>query len=136
MTDVTDVSGLDAGTLTAAKFLAIDTDCDGALTDESAGDAAFEIGKQGAPGTCVVYRITFRNDSTATVTEVVVRDMVPAWTSYVAGSANYETVPSGMTAGTATEPTAGQRGALAFPFTGSLAAGAGGAVSYEVKIDE
>ena len=136
VTDVTDVSGLDAGTLTAAKFLAIDTDCDGALTDESAGDAAFEIGKQGAPGTCVVYRITFRNDSTATVTEVVVRDMVPAWTSYVAGSANYETVPSGMTAGTATEPTAGQRGALAFPFTGSLAAGAGGAVSYEVKIDE
>lgn len=136
VTDVTDVSGLDAGTLTAAKFLAIDSDCDGALTDETASNAAFEIGKQGLPGTCVVYRITFRNDSTAAVTEVIVRDMVPAWTTYVAGSANYETVPSGMTAGTATEPTAGQRGALAFPFTGSLAAGADGAVSYEVKIDE
>ncbi|MEM1086537.1 MAG: hypothetical protein AAGH90_02320 [Pseudomonadota bacterium] len=136
VTDITNVSSLQAGELAAGKFMAIDRDCDGSLADESAADAVFEVTKGAAPGECVVYRITFRNEGTGAVTNVDVRDMTPAFTVYVGGSASYETVPVGLTPGTATTPPANDNGALSFPYTGSLPAGEEGAVTYGVRVGE
>ena len=116
--------------------MAIDRDCDGSLSDESVGDATFEIAKGAAPGECVIYRISFRNEGTGAVTNVDVRDMTPAFTVYVGGSAAYETTPSGLVSGTATTPAANANGALSFPYTGSLSSGDEGAVTYGVRVGD
>ncbi|MEM1036683.1 MAG: hypothetical protein AAGI14_07980 [Pseudomonadota bacterium] len=136
VTDITNVSSLQAGELSAGKFMAIDRDCDGSLSDESAGDATFEIAKGAAPGECVIYRISFRNEGTGAVTNVDVRDMTPAFTVYVGGSAAYETTPSGLVSGTASTPAANDNGALSFPYTGSLSSGDEGAVTYGVRVGD
>jgi uncharacterized repeat protein (TIGR01451 family) len=136
VTDITIVSRLQAGELTAGKFMAIDRDCDGLLSDETASDAMFEEAKGAAPGECVIYRITFRNEGTGTVSDVDVRDVTPAFTVYVGGSATYEVTPSTLTPGTATVPAANDNGALAFPYSGSLPSGEEGAVTYGVRIGE
>lgn len=134
--DITNVSHLQAGELTAGKFMAVDRDCDGDLGDETASDANFEQSKGAAPGECVIYRITFRNEGTAPVTRVSVKDMTPAYTVYLAGTANYETTPSGLFAGIASVPGNDVNGPMSFPYTGALAAGDEGAVTYGVRIGE
>lgn len=136
VTDITDVTGLNAGSLRAYKLMAIDLDCDGALGDESAADATFEVQKAAQPGQCIVYRIGFVNDGVADVSAVNVRDYVPAWTGYRAGSAAYETTPPGLSEGTLSAPAGGTRGPLAFPYTGTLSPGGEGTVTYEVQISE
>lgn len=136
VTDITTVSRLQAGELTAGKFMAIDRDCDGTLSDEAPADATFEQAKGAAPGECVIYRITFRNEGTGAVTNVDVKDITPAFTLYVGGSAAYETTPPGLSPGTPTTPAANDNGPLSFPYAGSLASGEEGAVTYGVKVDE
>jgi uncharacterized repeat protein (TIGR01451 family)/fimbrial isopeptide formation D2 family protein len=136
VTDITTVSRLQAGELTAGKFMAIDRDCDGSLADETAADATFEDAKGAAPGECVIYRITFRNEGTGTVTNIDVRDVTPAFTVYIGGSATYETTPATLTPGTAATPSANDNGPLSFPYGGSLPAGEEGAVTYGVRVGD
>ncbi|MEO0548290.1 MAG: hypothetical protein AAFZ91_00095 [Pseudomonadota bacterium] len=136
VTDITTVSRLQAGELTAAKSMAIDRDCDGSLSDESTSDATFEGQKGAAPGECVIYRISFRNEGTGAVTNVDVRDMTPAFTIYVGGSAAYETTPTALTPGTPMTPAANDSGPLSFPYSGSLPSGDEGAVTYGVRVGE
>ncbi|MEO0465543.1 MAG: hypothetical protein AAF216_03290 [Pseudomonadota bacterium] len=136
VTDITTVSRLSAGELKAGKFMALDRDCDGSLTDELPTDASFEITKNAEPGDCVVFRITYRNDGTGQISDVDVRDQVPAYTLYRSGTAAFEMTPSGLTPGTLTAPADGTRGALAFPYTGTVEPGEEGSVVYGVRVEE
>jgi len=136
VTDITTVSRLSAGELVAGKFMALDRDCDGDLSDELPGDANFEITKNADPGDCVVFRITYRNDGTGDVSDVDVRDQVPAYTVYEAGTASFEVTPPRLTPGALTAPAGGARGALSFPYTGTVEPGQEGSVVYGVRVED
>lgn len=136
VTDITTVSRLSAGELVAGKLMALDRDCDGDLSDEMPTDASFEVTKNADPGDCVVFRITYRNDGTGDVSDVDVRDQVPAYTIYRGGTAAYDVTPSSLTPGTLTAPADGARGALSFPYTGTVEPGEEGSVVYGVRLED
>lgn len=136
VTDITTVSRLSAGELVAGKFMALDRDCDGDLSDEVPTDASFEVTKNADPGDCVVFRITYRNDGTGDISNVDVRDQVPAYTIYRGGTAAFDVTPSGLTPGTLTAPADGARGALSFPYTGTVEPGEEGSVVYGVRLED
>lgn len=136
VTDITHVNALQAGTLTAGKFMAIDRNCDGSLAGESGADATFEQTKEAAPGQCVIYRITFTNSGTGNVSNVNVKDVTPAYTVYMNGSATYEITPAGLTPQTASTPAANQNGPLSFPYSGTMPSGETGAITYGVRVND
>ncbi|WP_028315925.1 isopeptide-forming domain-containing fimbrial protein [Desulfatibacillum aliphaticivorans] len=125
-----------AGEVTAAKEAAIDTDCDGDLSDELVIDATYEILKDAEPGECAIYRITFANQGTGTITNVKVVDDVVDYSTYVGGSAEFENTPAGLTETAITEPAGGAMGTVTWTYGGSLEPGLSGSVKYTVKIDE
>ena len=125
-----------AGEVTATKEAAIDTDCDGDLTDELVLDSTYEIIKDAEPGECAVYRIEFSNQGTGTITNVKVVDDVVDFSTYVGGSAVFENTPAGLTETGITEPADGAMGEVVWTYGGSLEPGLSGSVKYTVKIDE
>ncbi|MEM1105528.1 MAG: hypothetical protein AAGH87_03985 [Pseudomonadota bacterium] len=136
VTDVTLVSRLDAGEIQSTKAMAIDSDCDGALTDETPGDAAFDAFKAAEPGECIIYRVTYRNTGTGAVSDVTVQDQVPAYTVYLGGSATYAATPATLTPGPLEAPADGARGAVSFAYDGALPSGETGAVEFGVRVAE
>lgn len=147
VTDAVIVTDPGGGVVVGRKWMALDTDCDGSLADEAPSDAVYEIAKDAAPGGCVVYRVGFENTSARSVTMVSVRDAIPAFTSYISGSALYEETPSGVTPGSMAGAAPGASGPLLgepaspaaslveFPFSGAIAPGESGSVRFSVRID-
>ena len=139
VTDITHVvltGGDGAGEVTATKAAAIDTNCDGNLGDELAIDSTFEIIKGAEPGECAIYRIEFSNQGTGSISNVKVVDDVVDYSTYVGGSAAFETTPAGLTETGITEPLDGTKGTVVWIFGGTLEPGLSGSVKYTVKIDE
>jgi hypothetical protein len=136
VTDITRVAGDVAGEMVGTKEAALDTDCDGSLTDESPANQTFTAAKAIQPGQCAVYRIRFSHQGTGALSEVSIHDQTPPFTTYVGGSAAYETTPAGLTPGVINTPAHGSSGPLVWPYTGSMLPGAGGSVTYEVQVDE
>lgn len=133
VTDITTIepdSGIEGG-----KSLAIDSNCDGDLSDETAANATFETVKAANPGECVFYRITFVNNSTAPVTDIKVSDFTPPYTAYQGGSATYLVMPAGLAAGTIASPAHGSTGNISWQFIGALNPGASGIVEFSVKME-
>ncbi|MEL6316542.1 MAG: hypothetical protein AAFR16_02760, partial [Pseudomonadota bacterium] len=125
------------GEMRASRLMAVDRDCDGALADESAQDAAFEPVKSAAPGECVVMRLSFRNDGATPVERVVIEDRLVAGAALVADSARFAATPAGLVGGgvRVTDEAAGARGrALSFRFVGALSPGLEGVVEYRVRL--
>ncbi|NUP98915.1 MAG: DUF11 domain-containing protein [Armatimonadetes bacterium] len=85
------------------------------------------------PGQVVTYTIAYTNTSGAPLTVLVIDDQVPTFTSLV--SIAHGPLPADLTACTITSPAAGGTGQLRWQFTGTLQAGSGGTVSYEVRLD-
>ncbi len=82
-----------------------------------------------APGTTIYYRVTVTNLGASAATSVVVSDVTPTYTTYVAASA-------ATSVGVVTsEPAGGTSGNLVFT-VGNLAAGASAVVSFAVQIDQ
>ncbi|VEN74357.1 hypothetical protein EPICR_30294 [Candidatus Desulfarcum epimagneticum] len=134
VSDVTRVAAPDAGVIAAYKKAAVDRDCDQSLADESVDDRAFSVFKELDAGHCVVYRIRFVNVGSGTVTNIKVHDQTPAFTVYVGGSADYGTTPFGLTkAGITEQPADGGAGQIVWTYSGGLAAGEEGSVTYEVR---
>lgn len=66
----------DSGTFKLEKFQALDAACDGTA------DTAFGLNViQAKPGACIIYKIDAINDTTSPVTNVVISDAVPAYTT-------------------------------------------------------
>lgn len=86
------------------------------------------------PGEVLVYTITYRNDGAAPITQLVIADATPGWTSYVPGSAGCGALPPLLGACTPTPPP-GATGPVTWTFTGALAPGGSGTVTYSVTID-
>lgn len=85
-------------------------------------------------GETLTYTITYRNPSPQPISNLIINDATPAFTTFL--NAAYGTTPAGLVPGTATAPTVGTAGALSWPFTGTLAPGGVGTVTFQVKINE
>ena len=84
-------------------------------------------------GDTLVYTITYVNQGAKPLTGLKVHDMTPAYT--VMGNATCGTNPVALTCTVAIKPAAGATGAVQWTFTGELASGASGSVSFSVVVD-
>ena len=89
-----------------------------------------------APGNTLQYQLTIFNQGSAPLSNVIVNDATPAFTSFLSAACpSPASLPAGLTACAATaQPAVGGQGALTWSFTGTLAPGARAAVTYKVQI--
>lgn len=85
------------------------------------------------PGDNVIYTIRFRNAGNNPLTQLVVADKVPAFTTYQ--SQTVGALPAGLTAPTFTGPAAPQSGVFNWTFGGALNPGAEGTVTFTVRVN-
>jgi len=98
-------------------------------TTQNTGETA--TANQAKPGDFLTYRIYYRNTGTGPITDLVVKDSVPAFTSFVLGTESCDSTPPGMSC---TPNVVFDN--LHWGFTGKLGAGASGSVSYEVMVSD
>lgn len=94
----TDITNVQLGQVRLVKTNAVDADCDGILengiSDASTDDGAtlptgasneFRVDNlaEVEPGQCVIWRIVAKNEGTAVITDLVITDSNPDFTSYV-----------------------------------------------------
>jgi uncharacterized repeat protein (TIGR01451 family) len=85
------------------------------------------------PGANLTYTLTFTNDSSGAISNIVINDATPAYTTYVSAACG-SPLPASLTACSFTAPTAGQTGNIQWTFTGTLNPSQTGTVSFVVKI--
>lgn len=86
-----------------------------------------------APGSYLVYTITYTNPGTVPLSNIVIRDATPPWTTF--DSASCATTGSGITGCTlSTQPASGTTGTVAWTLVGSLAPGGSGSVTFRVRV--
>jgi uncharacterized repeat protein (TIGR01451 family) len=84
-------------------------------------------------GDTLLYTITYSNVSSGTVSNIVVSDITPNYTTFVSGACG--TLPSGITAcAITTQPSVGATGPINWTLTGSLSPSASGQVTFTVRI--
>lgn len=88
-----------------------------------------------APDETITYTITYVNNGSAPLNNVVIYDSVPAWTVYESAAGG--TPPAGLTGPTITAPSVGaDEGAIVWTFGGELTPGASGEVTFSVKVQQ
>lgn len=122
---IVDTTTVTAGQIRLVKTQALDANCDGIELPASYGQGAISA----QPGQCVVYRIVATNEGNAAVTNVVITDATPAFTTI-------DTVAT-TTAGTIAAPVlaVGDTGTVTNN-VGSLAPAATARLDFGVKIDD
>ena len=88
------------------------------------------------PGELLNYTITYRNGSNKALDTIDIRDVTPAYTTFVSGGCNTPLPQSISACRLATFPAPGQAGDLQWTLTGSLQPGLEGSVRFRVKIDQ
>jgi uncharacterized repeat protein (TIGR01451 family) len=86
------------------------------------------------PGEVLVYTIAYRNDGAAPITQLVIADSTPSYTTFVAGSASCGPLPPQLASCTPAPPPA-PTGSVTWTFTGALDPGASGTVTFSVTVD-
>lgn len=103
----------------------------------------FGVSNLAKSGETLEYRITYSNNSTESLTNVVISDATPAFTTFVDATDGdtpasmlvcTKTTPAG-TASCATSQASGGTGAITFAFTGSLPPSTSAAVLFQVRVD-
>lgn len=88
------------------------------------------------PGEQLNYTITYRNGADQPLDTIEIRDVTPAYTTFVSGGCNTP-LPQSITACTLmTFPTSGQAGDLLWRLTGQLQPGQEGSVRFRVQINQ
>jgi len=83
-------------------------------------------------GEIITYTVTYKNISTEPLNTFVINDTTPAFTTFV--SAATGAFPNNLTAVNLTQPAPGATGAIKWTFTGSLAPGSSGTVTFQVTV--
>ena len=83
-------------------------------------------------GDVLTYTITYKNTGAEALTNLVVKDATPAYTTFV--SAANGTLPTGLTAPTIATPSVNSKGAVTWTFGGSLNPGQSGTVTFNVRV--
>ena len=86
-----------------------------------------------APGQNITYTIVYLNSSDQAITNIVLNDFTPGFTTFVSASAS--ALPSGLTGPTITSPSVGAVGNIRWTFGGTLAPQATGSVTFTVKVN-
>ena len=112
------------------------------------GVLTFGINNLAKSGETLEYRISYTNNAATPISNLMVNDTTPVYTSFVASSTG--TTPATLTACTkntpfnplpqpavscATAQTAGSTGSVSWKFTGSLSPSGTGEVLFQVKVD-
>lgn len=82
---VEDISTVILGQVRLVKTVAYDAACDGTADGAFAANLSSKV----APGECAIWQIVAENQGDANALKVVVRDNVPTYTTYQAGSLKY-----------------------------------------------
>ncbi len=85
------------------------------------------------PGANLTYIVTYTNDSTQPISNLKINDSTPAYTAFVSAVCG-SPLPNSLTACSITAPGVGATGAIQWTFTGTLAPGQSGTVTFVVKI--
>lgn len=102
---------------------------------------SFGVQNSAKAGEVLEYKISFINNSTQGINNLLINDATPAYTSFVSATCP-TSLPTGITACTtpnsasSSAPVIGGVGAIKWVFTGNLPASGMGFVSYRVKVDE
>lgn len=86
-----------------------------------------------SPGETVTYTLTYTNHGAGPLSDIIIHDVVPAYSIHV--SAAHGTLPNNLTACTILQPAANAKGNLRWTFTGTLASGGTGTVTFAVKVE-
>jgi uncharacterized repeat protein (TIGR01451 family) len=109
-----------------------------ATTVSNASNAGLRLAKSvdkatAKSGDTLLYTITYSNVSSGTVSNIVVADSTPSYTTFV--SAACGSLPSGITGcSVSTQPSSGGMGAIKWTLTGSLASSGSGQLTFSVRI--
>lgn len=86
------------------------------------------------PGETITYTITYTNQSSDELRNVVIHDTTPAFTTFVSGANG--PLPNDLTGVVLTAPAVNATGPIRWTFTGTLAPGGTGTVSFTVRLDQ
>ncbi len=87
------------------------------------------------PGATIVYIITYTNNSSAALGNIVINDATVAYTTFLAASC-ITPLPASLSACTVTtQPAVNGTGPLVWTLSGNLQPGANGQVTFSVKVD-
>ena len=86
------------------------------------------------PGDSITYTITYTHHGTDPLTEIVIQDYTPTFTTFV--SAATGALPAGLTGVAITDPGAGGAGGIKWTFSGTLNPGGSGTVTFVVAVDQ
>jgi len=85
------------------------------------------------PGDILTYTVTYANLGTTPLSSIVIQDATPPYTVFISGSCG--TLGSGLTGcAVTTQPGVGGSGAVKWTLSGTLAPGASGMVTYQVRV--
>jgi uncharacterized repeat protein (TIGR01451 family) len=115
-------------TYTVKDLTTVGTPTTAGLRLEKAVDKATAL-----PGANLTYTLTFTNDSSGAISNIVINDAVPAYTVFVSAACGAP-LPASLTGCSVTAPTAGQAGNIQWTFTGTLNPSQTGTVTFVVKI--
>lgn len=92
------------------------------------------------PGHQLRYTVNFANNSAGSISDLVIRDTVPAYTSLQAPATCPGALPNNLTTCAVVTPITannviGYQGAIEWSFTGNLAAGQQGTVTFDVTVE-
>lgn len=88
------------------------------------------------PGEALNYTITYRNGSNQPLDTIEIKDVTPAYTTFVSGGCNTPLPQSISACRLATFPSPGRAGDLMWTLTGQLQPGLEGSVRFRVMIDQ
>jgi len=83
------------------------------------------------PGDIITYTIIYSNPTSGALTNLVIHDTTPAYTTFV--SAACDSIPAGLTC-TTTDPGVGVNGSVQWQITGTVTPNSSGTVSYSVQL--
>jgi uncharacterized repeat protein (TIGR01451 family) len=86
------------------------------------------------PGEVLTYTVTYANHSSAALTNIVIFDQTPAFTTF--SSAGHGALPNTVTGIAVTSPGVGATGAIKWTFTGSLAPASASTVTFSVTVSQ
>jgi uncharacterized repeat protein (TIGR01451 family) len=86
------------------------------------------------PGQVLSYTVTYANKSSAALTNIVIFDNTPAFTTFT--SAAHGALPNNITGIAVSSPSVGAAGAIKWTFTGSLAPSKSGTVTFSVTVSQ
>lgn len=123
-----------AQSVATRRLMAVDRDCDGALNDELALDALFEVVKSASAGECLVVRVLFENAGRTPVNDIVLEETALQQLEILPETLRFGRTPPGLVDGAAELVGRRPEERVVFRYVGALAPGRSGEVGYRARV--